>query len=537
MGSCPRAEDEVQRIEMLQQFPALFALLLLLPLRGQGAVSRERDTRTNCQSYSSYSLTPHGDPSDGPLGLPFMRPEQACRTFSSSAVEKVIVDMTTRMTRMKDKDLARLFENTFPNTLDTTIEWYNEDLTFVVIGDIQAEWLRDSSNQFKVYLPLIAKDPALQNLTRGVINLQARYITMFPYCNAFQPPPESGLSPSCCSGGVGASISPPDDMQIVWTCGYELDSLLSFLQLSRLYYEYSGDESIFSFNGRQWFNAVEAIFTVIQEQATPTFDSDGNVVSFYNISGPNQQYMRNRGRGPPKRNTGLVGTTYRPSDDVVIFPYNIPHQAMLVVELRALANLLEKIGTRPDLGSRAFERAQIVEDAIWKYGVVNTADWGKVFAYEIDGYGGVVIQDDANVPSLVSIPYLGFVNNSDEIYQNTRAMLLNPDGNPYYGIGPVIRGVGGQHVDEAHPWPMGLITEVITGSDDNDILTKLEYLKNTTTGLGLIHESVQTHNISDYTRQCAWANSYFAESILYLASTKPHLLFEDGKPYNISVVL
>ncbi|KAI5116282.1 hypothetical protein M0805_009933 [Coniferiporia weirii] len=506
--------------------------LFFLPLFARGAAVNDLRKRASCQSFTSYSLSPHGDPSDGPLGLPFMRPAASCRTFNSTSVEKVISDMTSRM---KDKDLARLFENTFPNTLDTTIEWFNDDLTFVVTGDIQAEWLRDSSNQFKVYLPLVGKDQALQNLTRGVINLQARYITMFPYCNAFQPPPESGIPAQCCSGDTGASIAPPDNMQIVWTCGYELDSLLSFLQLSRLYYEYSGDEEIFMYNGRQWFNAVEAIFTVIQEQATPTFDSNGNVVSYYNISGPNQQYMINDGRGPPKRNTGLVGTTYRPSDDVVIFPYNIPHQAMLVVELRALADLLKKIDVRPDLASEAIQRAQTVEDAIYKYGVVDSPDWGKVFAYEVDGYGGISIQDDANVPSLVSIPYLGFVDNTNEIYRNTRAMLLNPDGNPYYGVGPVIRGVGSHHVNEEHPWPMGLVTEVITGFDDDDILAKLEYLKNTTTGLGLIHESVQTHDVNDFTRQWfAWANSYFAESILSIASTKPHLLFEDGKPYNLA---
>ncbi|TDL29864.1 hypothetical protein BD410DRAFT_780368 [Rickenella mellea] len=473
-----------------------------------------------------------GDPSSGPLHLPYMRPAPHCRTFNSTAVNKVISDLTSRM---KDADLARLFENTFPNTLDTTISWFNDDLTFVVTGDIPAEWLRDSSNQFKVYMPLLGRDEPLQKLSRGVINLQARYITQYPYCNAFQPPPESGMTPQCCSGDTGASISPPDDPKVVWTCGYELDSLMSFLQLSREYYRYSKDKSIFSFDNGKWIQALEAIFTVIDEQATPTFDSNGDIISYYNISGPNQQYMRNRGRGPPKKNIGLVGTTYRPSDDVVIFPYNIPHQAMLVVELRELANLLNTVNIRTDLAAKATEQADMVEAALWKWGVVHTAQWGQVFVYEVDGYGSIVIQDDANVPSLISLPYLGFINNTNDIYQNTRRMLLNPEGNPYYGVGPVIKGVGGQHIDEAHVWPMGLISEVITGSDDQDILEKLEFLKNTTTGLGLIHESVNTHNINDFTRNWfAWANSYFGEAILYLAENKPHLLFSDGKPYKLS---
>ncbi|KAJ6598583.1 hypothetical protein B0H10DRAFT_2441460 [Mycena sp. CBHHK59/15] len=372
----------------------------------------------------------------------------------------------------------------------------------------------------------------------GVINLQARYITQYPYCNAFQPPPESGLPPQCCSGDTGAKISPPDNMNIVWTCGYELDSLLSFLQLSRTYYQYSQDRSIFTFNNSVWFSAVEAIMQVIEDQAVPTYDAAGNVISFYNISGPNQQYMKNDGRGPPKADTGLVGTTYRPSDDVVAFPYNIPHQAMAVVELRGLAALLQAVGMRPDLRSAAAARADTVEAALWRWGTVLTKDWGEVFAYEVDGYGGAAIQDDPNVPSLVSIPYLGFANNTNAIYANTRRMVLSPQGNPYYGFGPVIRGVSSPHVDEKHVWPMGLITEVVTGSDDADILVKLEYLKNTTTGLGLIHESVNTHNVADYTRPWfAWANSYFAETILQLAETKPHLLFADGKPFKVSDVL
>ncbi|KAJ7685841.1 Six-hairpin glycosidase-like protein [Mycena rosella] len=488
-----------------------------------------------CEDFATYSTRPEGTPSHGPLGLPYMRPAPACRTFNSSAVEKVVANLTSRM---MDHDLARLFENTYPNTLDTTIKWFNDNLTFVVTGDIPAEWLRDSSNQFKVYLPLMAQDTKLQHLTRGVINLQARYITEYPYCNAFQPPPESGLPPQCCSGDTGASVSPPDNLTIVWTCGYELDSLLSFLQLSRRYYEFSQDRSIFTFDNGGWFNAVENVLQVIEDQAIPTYDAGGNVISFYNISGPNQQYMKNDGRGPPKANTGLIGTTYRPSDDVVAFPYNIPHQAMAVVELRGLAALLQQVKLRPDLQATATKRANTVETALWKWGTVLTKDWGEVFAYEVDGFGGTAIQDDANVPSLVSIPYLDFANATNQIYANTRKMLLSPQGNPYYGFGPVIRGVSSPHIDEKHVWPMGLITEVVTGTDDADILVKLEYLKNTTTGLGLIHESVNTHDGADYTRPWfAWANSYFGEAILQLAETKPHLLFADGKPFSVSDVL
>jgi len=123
----------------------------VIPAAGQDA-SPEMDSR-GCPIYTEYSTVPHGDKSSGPLGLPFMRPEERCRTFNSSAVEvsppiplfswslainvltrqKVIQDMKDRL---KDPDLARLFENTFPSTLDTTVSYFNseENVAFIITG-------------------------------------------------------------------------------------------------------------------------------------------------------------------------------------------------------------------------------------------------------------------------------------------------------------------------------------------------------------------------------------------------------------------
>ncbi len=55
------------------------------------------------------------------MQLPFQRPAKPCRTFTSPAVEEVIAEMSDKMI---DKDLARIFENAFPNTLDTTVQWH-----------------------------------------------------------------------------------------------------------------------------------------------------------------------------------------------------------------------------------------------------------------------------------------------------------------------------------------------------------------------------------------------------------------------------
>lgn len=145
-----------------------------------------------CPDYKHYSIFPHRPYSDGPLKLPYQRPSPHCRTFHSPLVEKVIEDITSRM---KDKDLARLFENAFPNTLDTTIRWHvdgsskkkhthgeyawgkwDRAQSFVVTGDINAEWLRDSTNQLLQYQGLAKKEKKLENLILGAINTQVEFV-------------------------------------------------------------------------------------------------------------------------------------------------------------------------------------------------------------------------------------------------------------------------------------------------------------------------------------------------------------------------
>ncbi|KAI0771853.1 Six-hairpin glycosidase-like protein [Trametes elegans] len=478
-----------------------------------------------CPDYTTFSQSPQGNPSAGPLALPFMRPDPACRTFSSTAVEKVIDDMKARL---KDPDLARLFENAFPNTLDTTVKYFNasENLAFIITGDITAQWLRDTANQFAHYHTLLSIDKELSTLVKAVINNEARYVAQYPYCGAFQPPPESGLAPSHNDWADGVTVNPPVNNQTVFECKYELDSLCGFLKLSRSYFQATNDTSFLNDN---WFSAIDQIFRVIWEQSQSTFDDDFNLVSFYNWTGGNgalSPAVPNAGNGEPRFYTGLVGTHHRPSDDLSTFAFLVPANAMLSVELSHLADVLDSANKAQNISQLARNYSSTIKDAIWKTSLVN-----NIFAYEINGFGGRYVMDDANVPSLLSLPYLGFLEKTHPAYVATRKLLLSRK-NPYYSAGKNFSGVGGPHVDAWNPWPMSQISAIYGTDDDEDILNSLYLIANNTHGLGLIHESIDIYD-GTYTRPWfAWANSYFAEMLLDLAQRKPGLIFKDNTPYS-----
>lgn len=205
------------------------------------------------------------------MRLPFQRPVKECRTFISPKVEEIIADVTSRI---EDPDLARLFENCFPNTLDTTVRWHEPGRvpqTFIVTGDINAEWIRDSTNQLSPYVPLVESEASLKKLILGAIRTQAEFLIESPYCNAFQPPKQSNLKPV--SNGRNDIVHPVYDPAFVFECKYELDSLASFLSLANQYFEASNDASFVS---GKFLDALQNVLRVLDEQAMTTYDSDGN---------------------------------------------------------------------------------------------------------------------------------------------------------------------------------------------------------------------------------------------------------------------
>lgn len=525
-----------------------------------------------CPDYTRYAVHRHKPFSDGPLKLPSQRPHPGCRKFTSKAVEKVIDDL---LPHFKDPDLAKIFENAFPNTLDTTIRWHVDGVktkapqspllrdrdrwqgaqSFVVTGDIDAEWLRDSTNQLSQYQRLAASSPEISNLLLGAINTQSEYIIQSPYCNAFQPPSASRFPPA--HNGQDDYVHPTYEPSVVFECKYELDSLANFLSLSNQFHAATNDTSYLT---PRWFKALSTVLAVIDEQSLSTFDPKtktyrGNEYTFSRNTRTGTETLNLNGIGNPLANgTNLVRSAFRPSDDACTFGFLIPSNAMLSVELnRTSHHLLQYTSQQRQqpnptitpsqttaittLAHKLADRATLIRTGILEHAVIQTPDFGRVLAYETDGYGSHLLMDDANVPSLLSLPLLGFLEHTDPLYVATRRLILSPR-NPYYLSGAAFSGIGGPHIGLRNAWPMSVLVQALTTEDEAEIVACLEKVKNVSV-FGLVNESVDVEtgvdpkgNGEGMTRSWfAWANSVFAQVILTLAEERPGLILDREVPY------
>lgn len=363
-------------------------------------------------------------------------------------------------------------------------------------------WLRDSANQMQSYLPILTPNSSIASLYRGVINLQSRYVLTSPYCNSFQPPIESGLSPAVNGAASDDSVFPSYDTSFVFECKYELDSLAAFLEISTNYY--AGTNDLTFFGQFQWVDAVEAILAVAEAMMTSTYADDGSVNSspytFTRETTSSTETLDNSGKGNPvQAATGLIRSAFRPSDDSTIFQLFIPANMMFSRYLNSTSFIMSQLGNQA-LALRMSNLASSLKAAIAEYGVIDHPKYGEIYAYEVDGYGSQTIMDDANIPSLLSAPFFGYVDADDAIYQTTRDLILSAD-NPYFMRGPVINAVGGPHDGPGKAWPMASIVRILTSNNDTEIYNTLKEIIGSTDQLGLIHESINSFNASDWTRQ------------------------------------
>ncbi|KAK5081102.1 hypothetical protein LTR70_008609 [Exophiala xenobiotica] len=444
--------------------------------------------------------------------------------------------------KISDPDLYRLFENSFPNTLDTAIGWRGvaannsaEELTFIITGDINAMWLRDSSNQMLSYSSFLqnASTPVFASLYRGVLNLQARYIQTSPFCNSFQPPVESGINASVNEYAQTDEVYPQYSNLSVFECKYELDSLASFLELSSAYYTATSDLDFFQ--NFQWVSAVQTVLNVATAMRdTPTYAANGMVnqspYTFQRDTTSASETLLNMGIGSPVNGgTALVRSAFRPSDDSTIYQLFIPANMQFATHLNGTSYIMSQLG-QADLAAQTKSMSDSIRAAIEEHAVVNDKTYGQIYAFEIDGYGSANIMDDANIPSLLAAPLFGYTidayGSSNSVHQATRGKILSAD-NPYFMRGPVINAVGGPHQGPGMAWPMASIVRILTSTDKTEISQALREIVSSTDGLGLIHESINTFNVSDWTRGWfSWANGLFGQAIFDLGERMPEVLMD-----------
>ena len=437
------------------------------------------------------------------------RPELSKRKFVSKSVENTIKKVKKSIA---DPELAWIFENCFPNTLDTTVNYYQKNgkpYTYVITGDIDAMWLRDSSAQVFPYLSLAKEDEKLKNLLKGVINKQIEFVLLDPYANAFYDDNQK----------VSEWKNDFTEMKPgVHERKWEIDSLCYVMRLSYHYWKTTGDASIFD---EDWKNAMLLILKTFREQQRK---ENKGPYKFQRGNGNPLDTQFGGGYGNPTHKNGLIHSMFRPSDDATFYPYLVSSNMFAVVSLRQISEIFKTNFSSLNIDNQFSALANEVDEAIKNYAIFERKDFGKIYALEIDGFGNALFMDDANVPNLLSIPYLGYTSYHDEIYKNTRKFSLST-ANPWFNEGKFAKGIGGPHVGENKIWPLGLTMQALTTDDDEEIFFCLKTLKNTHAGTGFIHESFDVNNPKDFSRSWfAWANTLFGELILHLYEKKPEIL-------------
>jgi meiotically up-regulated gene 157 (Mug157) protein len=439
-------------------------------------------------------------------GAPYKsaRPPKAKRKFRSRAVDDFIEEFKKNS---KDEELSWMFENCFPNTLDTTVFFEMKNGlpdTYVITGDIDAMWLRDSSAQVNPYIDFCAKDEQLSLMVEGLIRRQTQCILLDPYANAFYK-----NTNRISQWRTDLTEMKPGVHERKW----ELDSLCFCIRLAYRYWKATGNTKMFD---TEWHAAMKLVVKTMKEQQRKT---DKGPYHFERRGGSTTDTLQGNGYGNPCKPNGMVCSAFRNSDDACTYPFNIPENLFAMVSLRQLAEIIAQTSKDVSFQNECTALADEIDAAVQMHGVTAHATFGKIFAYECDGLGNYLLMDDAGVPGLVTIPYLGYGNYTNEIYLNSRKFALS-SANPYFYQSAIAEGTGSPHLAWKKAemiWHLGMVGRAITSTDDTEIKHCIDMLKKTHAGKGFMHEGFNKNNPNDFTRHWfAWANSFFGELILKL---------------------
>jgi len=347
---------------------------------------------------------------------------------------------------------------------------------YVKTGDIPAEWLRDASAQVRPYLYFAKADPEVRALLRAIIARQAKYVQVDPYANAFTL-----------------------DYR-VWEQKFELDSLAYPVSLAWSYWKTTGDASIFTAD--ESLALDKTLETMHREQDHPR-----------NSRYTHREMLESKGR--PVGYTGMIWSGFRPSDDACYFNFLIPSNMMAAVALGDIAEIEQKVYQSARKAGDARSLQTQVRAGIKRYGLrAGPNGFGTMYAYEVDGLGGAIFSDDANIPSLLSAPYIGFLKPDDPAYQETRRFLLSAN-NPTFYTGALARGIGSQHTADRWVWPLALIMEGMTSISASEKRDVVNELIASDPGDHLLHESFDPDDPKKFTRvDFGWPNALFSEYIM-----------------------
>lgn len=471
--------------------------------------SRRDFLKTSCLALAGLSLSNLSfTRSFIPNKFNTKRPPISERKFISKAIESKIIEMKNTI---KDEELGWMFENCFPNTLDTTVTFKTingKPDTFVITGDIDAMWLRDSSAQVWAYLNFINDDKELKKLIAGVINRQTKSILIDPYANAFN----DGPAESPWKNDI--TEMKPELHERKW----EIDSLCYPIRLAYGYWKVSQDISVFD---DDWKDAMKLVLKTFKEQQRKY---ENGPYRFMRNTSWSMDSLPLGGYGNPINPVGLIVSSFRPSDDATIFSFLVPSNHFAVVSLRQLAEIFIDVIHDKDFAMDCRSLANEIEEALNKYTIAEYPNYGKIFPYEVDGFGNKLFMDDANIPSLLSLPYLTSIKSDDNIYKNTRKFLFSKN-NPYYFEGKAGNGIGGPHAGLGKIWHLSIIMRGLTSNDENEIIDCITLLKKSHAGTGFMHESFDKDDATKFSRPWfAWANTLFGEFLIKVLNEYPHLL-------------
>ncbi len=393
---------------------------------------------------------------------------------SASALELPSIERAASDYHATDPHLQEMFRAAL---LDTgKLARYAPDGTaYVATGDIPAEWLRDASAQSRPYLFFAKDDPSVRKLLAAIIARMAKYLQIDPYANAFTL-----------------------DYR-VWEQKFELDSLAYPVTLSWSYWKTTGDTSIFT---PDFSKALDNVLATMEREQNHAKNSSYKHPELFN------------GVGRPVGYTGMIWTGFRPSDDASYYNYLIPSEMMAVVALGDIAQIERDVYRNVIKAHEATALRDEVQRGIQTYGLVYVPKYGYIYAYEVDGLGHAILTDDANIPSLLSAPYIGYTTTNDRFYQNTRRFLLSKD-NPSYYVGKVARGIGSFHTPDGWIWPLALVMQGLTASSPGEKQDILTQILASDPGDHLLHESFDPDDAKRYTRpDFGWPNALFSEFVM-----------------------